>query len=437
MNPELRRNLWIELSVHRLIAAPATLALIFLLAYASPTYRSIDYVATAAMVIALAMLMVWGTRSAADTVTEEVRNRTWDAQRMCATGPWAMTWGKLFGSTAFSWYAGGICLAVLLFTTPATWRFSGLTLVILIGAAAVTAHGFSLTVSLLSARKGVSAQAASGVWLLVLLFVFMSPMINLVRELEPALQWWGAQRDGMAFLLASVIAFAGWAVLGAYRVMSAELQVRALPWGWPAFVVFLAVYLAGFSLASPGRLQYAWDAVLICGLLAAVAVSYLTLFAEPTGPVVLRRVWVRVARREWRRSLEELPGWIVNYTIAVIFALSAAATVDFGISREGVLEFFSAAPLAIALFLTRDAALYLGFAFSRRPRRAEGAALFYLVMVYLVIPWLLHAAQWERAAELLLPPIFDRPGFSVGVLAVHCILTAGFAAWRWRAYGRS
>ena len=34
MNPELRRNLWLELSIHRLIAMPVVLAAVFILTYA-------------------------------------------------------------------------------------------------------------------------------------------------------------------------------------------------------------------------------------------------------------------------------------------------------------------------------------------------------------------------------------------------------------------
>ncbi len=34
MNPELRRNLWLELSTHRLIAMPVVLAAVFILTYA-------------------------------------------------------------------------------------------------------------------------------------------------------------------------------------------------------------------------------------------------------------------------------------------------------------------------------------------------------------------------------------------------------------------
>jgi len=74
------------------------------------------------------------------------------------------------------------------------------------------------------------------------------------------------------------------------------------------------------------------------------------------------------------------------------------------------------------LLLARDAAIFLVFAFSRRPRRVEAAALFYLILLYGVLPWLLRLAGLRSVAELILPPVFDRPGFAVAVAAVQCAL---------------
>ena len=44
----------------------------------------------------------------------EIRDRTWDGQRLSSLGAGTMIWGKLFGSTIFNWFGGAICLAVIL-----------------------------------------------------------------------------------------------------------------------------------------------------------------------------------------------------------------------------------------------------------------------------------------------------------------------------------
>ena len=108
MNPELRRNLWLELSMHRLVAMPVVLVLVLALISA----RSSDpwpAVFDAALWILVLVLHLWGGRNAAEAVTEEVRDRTWDWQRLSSLVPWQMTWGKLFGATAYSWYGAAWC----------------------------------------------------------------------------------------------------------------------------------------------------------------------------------------------------------------------------------------------------------------------------------------------------------------------------------------
>ncbi|MCK5620806.1 MAG: hypothetical protein KAJ11_00850, partial [Alphaproteobacteria bacterium] len=83
MNPEFRRNLLLELTLHRLVAMP----LILLLLYGAAGL--IDYgdtVSGIAGFVILILLVAWGSRLAADAVLGEVAGRTWDSQRMSALG---------------------------------------------------------------------------------------------------------------------------------------------------------------------------------------------------------------------------------------------------------------------------------------------------------------------------------------------------------------
>ena len=105
MSWEFRRNLWIQLTPQRLIATPLVLGLLF---YAGAE-GSVLPVAPEFLFWMFAGF--WGTRRAADSITEEVIGATWPNQRMAAIGAWSMTWGKLFGATAFAWY-GAICYAL-------------------------------------------------------------------------------------------------------------------------------------------------------------------------------------------------------------------------------------------------------------------------------------------------------------------------------------
>src|SRR6185503_1115996 len=93
VNPELRRNLWLELTLHRMLALPVALALLFMLVGAlNENPREPLAVAAATLFVAFAL---WGGVHCADAVSGEARGRTWDGQRMSSIEPWAMTWGKL------------------------------------------------------------------------------------------------------------------------------------------------------------------------------------------------------------------------------------------------------------------------------------------------------------------------------------------------------
>ena len=112
LNPEFRRNLWLELTPQRLILMPIVLGLIFAIGAQFDKHSDAAIALTANLVFGV-LVVLWGCRRAAASVAGEVREGTWDWQRMSAITPWTMAWGKLLGSTAFVWYGGIICLAAL------------------------------------------------------------------------------------------------------------------------------------------------------------------------------------------------------------------------------------------------------------------------------------------------------------------------------------
>jgi hypothetical protein len=158
------------------------------------------------------------------------------------------------------------------------------------------------------------------------------------------------------------------------------------------------------------------------------------LFTEQTGALVLRRVWVRVQRQEWRRALEEMPCWLVSLALATVFCALLMLTVS---QLPGELDdyrhiSFTPLPLLALLFLSRDAAIFLVFSLARAPRRVETTTLLYLVLLYLILPGVCKLAGADTFGALVLPPVFERPVFASGVLAVHAAIAVGLVVYRWR-----
>ena len=357
---------------------------------------------------------------------EEWQQKTWDSQRMSAMGPWQMAAGKLFGSTAFAWDGGLLGLGAATAAWPWGSTFPRATVVPTLIAAAVGMHAAALITSLTAARKGLARRGPA--WGLVII-LFFSQFVFSLRLPAQNFTWWGSANAGMPFILASTVFWAGWAVLGAYRLMCQELQVRTTPWIWVAFNLCLTGYLAGFVPWPLGGSTLA--AFCLVGLLVSVGLTYFMLFTEQTGPLVLRRIWVRAHRREWQRMLEETPCWVVSLALAAIFCLLAMLAAPGGVSgvEKLGLRFI---PSVLLLFLLRDVAIFLAFALGTTPRRVETTTIFYLALLYLILPWVFTTAGALGLRQLVLPPLFTQPVLSHAVLAVHVAIALGLMLYRWR-----
>jgi hypothetical protein len=432
MNPELQRNVWLEFSLHRLVAMPGVLALIFLCAALATQPDSDVGVTTTGLLLFTGLTGLWGGRRAADSVTEEFRGKTWDGQRMSALGPWGMTWGKLVGSTSYAWYGALMCLATVAVAWPLRWEYPASLVIAGAVCVAVGAQALALIASLMATRKGLVRSYTRGTWFVLLVLVFSGSSTPLVTTLAQSFSWWGHEVEGWRFALGTSVVFAFWAVFGAYRLMCQELQVRTTPWGWTTFALFLAWYLAGFAVQPGGSRSSA--VFLIAGLLVSAALTYFMLFSEQTGALVLRRVWVRVQHQEWHRTLEEVPCWLMSLALATVFCVLLMLTVSQfpGESWDSHDISFTSLPLLGLLFLIRDSAIFLVFSLARAPRRVEATTLLYFALLYLILPGVCKLASADTLGALVLPPVFEQPVFANVVLAGHAAIAVGLVVYRWR-----
>jgi hypothetical protein len=368
-NPEFRRQLWLELTPHRLLAMPLTLGLLLAMIYLTATTVEADggaATARAALWIFGGLLVLWGTRLAGDAVTEEVRARTWDQQRMSAIPPWQLAWGKLLGGPVFPWYGAALCAAVALTLGDAPPARRAAEVALLAGLA-ILLHASAVIVSLLTLRKGATLPARTGGLLPLLAFFIAMPVLQATltdAAWSDRLAWFGLRPSVFAAFFASMLAFAGWSVLGVHRLMRAELQVRGTPLVWLAFLVFTMAWAAGFvppelgagepvTPLTPTRLLVAYG-------VAHIAI-YALAFAEPKQPVVFRRLlWFR-SQRQRERFLDELPLWLVSVPVA-----GAAVGALLLQPEPAVSALQKQLVVGLALLGTRDLALLLALNFGAR-----------------------------------------------------------------------
>ena len=410
-NPELRRNLWLELTPHRLVSAPIILILLFSLLISLRT----DYwhypVALTAVAIFFVVTLIWGGRQTHDSIVDEVRDHTWDTQRMSAISPWTMTSGKLMGSTLFNWYVGAMSLAIFAFTYDSTtavrfnhWTNFSLCMVLVFEALWVQAAG--LLSGLITARAGRNIKPVHSLPVTVLgAIVFVSMGREMLAPAAETVRWFGLLWDRNEFLLASLVVFTGWTWLGAYRLMSEMLAVRIIPWVALSFVVLLTLYFGGFFFASEWEGSWTFPAI---GTAMGVAASYVMAWKE-------RRDWIAVSRfiRTWkdehgRHALEATPAWIPVAFFAFACAIATAVLLPAlpapPVMRGAPWNWIFAAPITFVVLMFRDIGLLYFFSLGQRPERANSTALVYLALLYGVLPALLNLADLGFLAYPLLIP---------------------------------
>lgn len=434
MNPEFQRQLWLQFSPTRLAVLPALLLACFVAIGLSGTSEPVSALAYSAAT--LFGLLVWGmgTLAAGASVIDEITDRTWDQQRMSAMQPWAMTWGKLAGASAYGWYGSAFCLLVAIPASVLAGQPPALVLrlalVGILGGLLLQALLIAVNLQLAKAGGRMARRGGMSVLLLVLLWG-AGPLLGLLRESE--LHWWGLAFDGLDFALASLALFVLCALGAAWRSMAEVLAVRQLPWGWPALALLLATYLAGFA---PEKRLMVFS---VTGLATCAAFTYFALLAEAQPRPLWQRVLTRVENGQWRAALLQLPRWPTTLALALPFALlvwrvlppqaaSAQELDEFG----GAIGTVGLHALVLVLLLARDCALALFLAFSPTGRRPVLGFWVLMGVLYGLLPWLLHGLHSETLSGLAQPLL--TPGIaSVVFAALHLALALGLLRWRWQA----
>ncbi len=424
MNPELRRNIWLQFSVLRLVLAPIAIGTLLAATWLASD-ASLSAVAGVAEGIYYLLVLLWGSRRAADLVAEEVAGGTWDGQRMSALGAWQMTWGKLVGGTSYVWYCAAIAFAARLAATMAEgtlpWQPVEAVMLLRMLAAGVLAQSFALLVSLALLRRqavrrriGVSVSQIVG----VLAGLAASGWVgtSLFHIVAPEIAWYGRTWDGGSFVLASLGLFLAWSIFGAYRLMRIELKFRGGPWAWFAFALFLMAYGEGF-LYSPievaGGTLGAW---LGLPFVLAVSLTYIALFFEPKDVMRYRWLGAALATGDLRHAWSLLPQWLPTYALALAGAIAFCFTRDRSLLGWAILagpfvteKVLSAAPglfafpLAITLYLLRDALVVLYFNFGPHRQRGDASALIVLFIVYFPLMGILTSLDLTELVPVLAP----------------------------------
>ena len=416
-SPELQRNLWLQLSWGRVLAAPILIGIVVAAVLASwkPAPSHLAEYARWGFVLLVAL---WSTRRVADSLAEEVGGGTWESQRMSGMSAWSMVWGKLIGGASFPWYCALICLGLMIwFTLQTPSADLRIALAYQVGTlllAAVLAQATALVVALLLLRKAqfrrrltVTMAQIAGLLAFAVAVYWEYSAVPLAAAIG-TVRWYQQEYPANQFYLGSVAIFTVWALVAAWRLMRAELLYVNRPWLWTLFTLFCMGYAAGFV---------PWDVEpltsrLASGCIVGLALTYAAFFAEAKDPVRYRWGLARFKALHWWRALEFMPWWVISYVLA---AIAGGATI-WSILMGGALawqnswaaaveRYASALTLgtfayvfaALLLFTLRDMLFLLWLNFTGKMRgRADLGGLVALAIAYGPLPMLLVGVGASR-----------------------------------------
>lgn len=440
MNPEFRRNLWLELTPARL--GVSVLAVVSLLALAGVRDSGMTALSGAAETLFGIVIFLWGGRLAADSVLQEITERTWDTQRMSALGPWQMSWGKLFGAPICAWAASLPALAVMVWLDGVQQA----AIYVLLG---VLCHAIALTLSLQSIRKGrqhgrVKTLFFQFVALLVVLpFAYLLIWRNYWVERE-SMSWFSLQIDILSFALISALLFSAWAVLAVYRQMRLELQKPTAPTAWLAFLVFLLVYQTGLIYGGTSAVDTAlrdlsdlklkdatpFSLTLFTAGILLSALVYLAIFTEAKSMIGLRQVWDGLRRGDWRRLWLHFPRWAITLKFAAIATILIVLFIDLPASAQATDSQFDRLVIASFLFLLRNVGIVLLCNFMARSGRGDLAAIILLIVLSVIAPLIFGGAS-PVVASLFWPPLDGSWAMTLIPVLAQLVLVGGLLIRVW------
>jgi hypothetical protein len=448
-NPEFRKNLWLEISPVRLILMPTVLAGVFFVNYlavgkgfTSEFYASLQNTSLICFGI---IVFAWGTKLAADSLVNEFNDRTWDSQRMTSIGPWTMIAGKVFGSTIFVWYGGLICIAVFLFASlfvPDLYKHLNLMMIMIFSG--LICHTLSLSLILEEfSKKRHKGKINSSSYLLVMILVLMFIVPFSVRSMSANLDvsWHFIQCAPSTLIFYSAAFFLVWSIVGIYRNMRIELQYTNGPWVWVLFVFSMMIYFSGFvANAERAGGETAIIPALYVSYATGVLITYGMAFIEPKNVVSFRRMYQAFLEQSWKVFQESIPAWLITLAMNVIICtVLIICTIVLADTYKP--EPFNTLPLLypvnLFLFMLRDLSILVYVNLKGTSEKADMAVVFYLMILYILIPLMVTIPGGEGFLPLFVP--FPECTFLNGTLPV--VIQFGSVAFllnrRWRIINRN
>jgi hypothetical protein len=430
INPEIRRHIWLELSVARVVTLLVGFGMVVGINFLSASEPLKG--AGKAGIFGFTLFAFMAFFRSSKSVSVEVEDNTWDFQRMSSASVWNMTLGKMLGAPIFPLLGAGISIALVgvgFFGRPfspfATSRLVITLIGVLILVCAVgVMNSLDSTRELRIHRRGKAQMGGLGFILIPFLCWQIPPFFDTKTLMGTSavkeVFWWGIRFDILNFNAISVLVFMGWAVLAAFRLMQSELQFEQSPWAWTLFCGFLWLYIEPLWVATlPAPTSASLTLIRQGGGFIFSSLLLGEMFSKPKDVIALRKFGVALKQGDISEAWLRTPTWFVTF---LFFGLAIAVTmvkVPTLPGRMFVASWF--------LFVLRDVCVVLSFHLISPNHRRNGRSIFiYLLFAYGLAP-LFFGSINGNLGKLFLPmhPVISLLGSMIGaVLALFLLINS-------------
>ncbi|MBF0589410.1 MAG: hypothetical protein HQL53_09790 [Magnetococcales bacterium] len=469
-NAELKRQVWTQINPTRLILPPVLFGLVMVLIFVEeefPKYWTDTYLS--AVVGFVLITMFFGAYQARGAVLRDIRQSTWDWMRLSAISPGNLAWGKLFGSTLYAWYMGGLLLIIMVVALyqanpgmPFSVYFFMVAGLIMAG---LLSHGFALLLGLFMIGNHHHSKASSFA-VIAVVFAGVSQLAILVGEgyeelsdryffyngvdlvskpPEWLITWYGRDFQMEPFVLLWGLVLCQWMFFGLQRAFKRLLQEPIRPVFWPLFLLLVCFLIGGFFWETEDSQQGVWITAftpLMVSYFLCLGLAHYLVFVESHDLMVYRRMIQQWRTGRGQRTLSDIPAWVLTLLMAALFLnlMLLVKAVGHGLSMDGLtlgyytLQGKNALMIALFFFALRDMMVMLFLGLHPANKYPIALATVYLLMAHGFFPWIADAADSNLAMAFLGPKESETglPISLVSAILQTILVIAPLARFLWR-----
>jgi hypothetical protein len=411
-SPELARNIWLEISIQRLIFAPMFIAAMVIIIVQSGSVspslvpngpEGLPHIGLAMLGLGIFGLitLLWGSTAISNSVSDEGKENTWDFQRISSITPLQMLIGKLFGSTIYLWYIGLIGIAIYIFVIfsvkaeDCVYQLSGANLrqcEALLGtpftnlALLITFTLFFHGMMLLSSIRNKEKKRSRIGFLFISLFLSASifPALMATYVSLKNITWYNTAFNGTDFILVTLQILTAWMLIACFRAFREEFQYKNYPWVWTSFIIFINIFFVGFTFKSSNSFIDQENQIFLA-LFITILLTYYSLFEEKKDFINYKK-WCRDVRtKNFKHAWLNTPRWFISVAFCLISSIAILLVQDF---EHGEMPKTLIALAAAILFIIRDVIIVHYCHANFESTHKNFIAILYLSILYVILPLL-------------------------------------------------